>query len=414
MEPTKSSSNSFKNLFSKLKSVDSLLKLVFIAGLIIFMLSLFMFRFELLANLNMLEIKRLEHVSPLRSLLEMPYDLFNGLLQNLSLKALPSHKIIGLRLPTLLMLSSSLVFIASSLYIKFRNRYLPYTYLLLAATSPLIILLSHQGFLPGIDLLFFSSFIVLSFLVITATTVRPSIKKIFLIKGAFALGMLTLQPAGIPIALISAFIISRSTELRYQIIGFKKLAPALSMLAVVIALSLNVLVSIKNHDFIKITSGYEIIKSYKDIGFAALESLKTIFRIGDSNGFDIGTNRPNLLLIGALSLTIYEAIKKRHARMTLLIFFTISIFISALYQQMGSIVLPAVIAPTLIALALANMVRIIDVAFPINPYPRNIAKVLILILITSLASLNLYVFTTATVRQNTPQTVNLKLQNFKD
>ena len=249
------------SIFKKIKSADSLLKLVFVAGILVFMLSLFMFRFEILASLNSLELQRLESVKPLRDLLQNPYDLFNGLLQNLSLKALPEHQIIGLRLPTILMISGSIVFVASSLYIKFRNRYLPYTYLLLSAVSPLIILLAHQGYLPGIDLLFFGSLLASSFLTITSTAVRSSRKRYFLIIGALSLATLSLQPAGIPIALITVLLISRSTELRYHIIGFKKLIPALSIISIIVVLSLHILIGIKNNDFIKITSGFEAIKN---------------------------------------------------------------------------------------------------------------------------------------------------------
>ncbi|MDQ5913724.1 MAG: hypothetical protein QG623_343, partial [Patescibacteria group bacterium] len=356
---------------------------------------------------------RLESVRPLRSLLESPYDLFNGMLQNLSLKALPAHQIIALRLPTLLMLASSIVFIAASLYIKYRNRYLPYTYLILCTLAPLIILLSHQAHLPGMDLLFFGSLLTLSLLLITSTSVRASRKRYFLLGGAASLAMLTLQPLGLPIALILAIIISRSTELRYHILSFKKLIPVLSIFGIILILALNVYITIKNRDFIKITSGLEALKNYSSVGQATIQTVKSIFGLGEPLGFITGTNRPDFLLIGALTLTAYEVTKKRQGRATLLIIFAASILISGLYAQMGSIVIPAVVAPAIVSLVVANMIRIIDVAFPFNPYPRNTAKVLILLLISVISSLSLYTFTSATIRQNTPQTVNLKLQNYK-
>jgi len=406
--------NSLKNKSStlgrKVKSADKLLKISFLAGLAIFTLSIFLFKFEILAELSVKEYQRLDVARSLHNLIANPTDLFNGLLQRISVKLLPNHEIFALRLPVALMLLSSIGFIASSLYIRFRNRYLPYTYIVLAISSPWLILLAHQGYLPGIDLIFFLSLLVLSFLTITSTNLRLRRKSFFFIAGTASLASILLQPLGIPITIILSICLYRSTELKYQIIGFKKPAKLTAALIALMPIAIGSFIIFKNHQFIQIISGIETFKNPAEILQNLIEVTKSIFGIDQSKPLNSGTNRPDFLLIGALLLTIYEAIKKRRARLILLAIFVSSFLLASIYPSPSGLVLPAILVPTITGLAIANMVNIIDIAFPFNPYPRNIAKTAILLLITVIASLGFYTFTTATVRQNSPQKINLSLQ----
>ncbi len=96
--------------------------------------------------------------------------------------------------------------------------------------------------------------------------------------------------------------------------------------------------------------------------------------------------------------------------MALLILFPLSILMAGFYVPLGAFILPALLVPAIIGLAIANMINIIDISFPFNPYPRNIAKVAILLLISAIAAMGFYTFTTATVRHDTPQKIDLILQ----
>lgn len=397
-------------LARKIKSADKILKFIFIAGVAGFAIGLYLFKFELLSTLSIRELQRLETVTSLHNLVANPSELFNGLLQYLSLKAFPAHHIFALRMPVAIMVLSSIGFMAAALYIRFRNRYLPYTYLVFAITSPWLLLLAHQSYLPGIDFAFFTSLLLLSFLAVTSTSLRARRKKLFFLAGVLSLVSITLQPFGIPLAILFLILLSRSVELKYQIIGFGKMTKLLAICLGLIPLAINVFVSIKNPHFIQITTGFEAIKHPRILTDRILDVTKSIFGFDQTGSLSSGTNRPDFLLIGALSLTIYEAFKKRRARLFLLIGFASSIVVAGFYVYPGAFILPALLVPAIIGLAIANMVNIIDIAFPFNPYPRNIAKVAILLLITAIASLGLYTFTSATVRQNTPQKLDLTLQ----
>lgn len=402
--------NNAQRVATRLKSADQLLKFAFIFGTVAFILCMFLFKFELLSVLSTQEVLRLESVKSLRTLVDAPTDPLQGILQWLSLKALPTHEIIALRLPSALMLASSVGFIGASLYIKYRNRYLPYTYLLLSATSPWLILLAHQGSLPGIDLLFFSSGILLSFMAITATNLRQRRKKIlFILACTFASGI-SLQPLGIPLAIIALTLLFKSSEFRYQLINFGKFVPTISYSFAFAILILNGLLSYHNRDFLMLTSGIESFKDPLEVLKSFFETTKSIFGVNGVQSIGTGTGRPDFLLIGAVALICYEAIRRMRARFFILIGFLASLIIAGLYGGNNAIVLCAIFVPTFVSIALSNMVRIIDVAFPVNPYPRNLAKVVILVLITSIAALGAYTFNTTTVRQNTPQKINLYYQ----
>ncbi len=294
-------------LLSKVKSADKLLKLIFIIGIIGFAFSTYLFKFELLGSLNVREYQRLEVVQSLQNLIANPSELFNGLLQHIGVKMLPAHQIFALRMPTGLMVLASVFFVSSVLYIRFRNRYLPYTYLVLAITSPWLILLAHQGYLPGIDIAFFSSLLLLSFMAVTSTSLRTRRKELFFLLGTGSLAALSLQPFGIPITITLFILLARSTELKYQIIGFGKPTKVASFIIALIPLAINAFVVYKNHYFIQITTGFSILKEPKELLSNISIITRSIFGLDQSKGLNSGTNRPDFLLIGALVLTIYEA-----------------------------------------------------------------------------------------------------------
>lgn len=208
---------------------SSTLKLIFIAGLLIFGTAMFLFKFELLASLSLKEQLRLAQASNLKELIKQPADLIQGVLQWLSLKALPGHQIFALRAPTAAMLLSSLIFIAISIYLKFRNRYLPYTFLAISLTSPLLILAAHQGSLIGIDTLFLLSTILASFMIISHSKLRSNLKFITLLAGSLALSLLALQPLGIFFLVLSASAIYYSEEFKDYFLFLNPIQRTLSL-----------------------------------------------------------------------------------------------------------------------------------------------------------------------------------------
>lgn len=156
----------------------------------------------------------------------------------------------------------------------------------------------------------------------------------------------------------------------------------------------------------RLISGLTLLQDPAHIPRDLLLNIKSIFGMEQSQGLSLGTGRLNFLLIGALALTIYEVFKQRIGRKELVIGLTLAFFISALYGAPTSIVFAIPFTISIVSLALANMIRIIDAAFPVNPYPRNIARSGMLILICLITVLNIYTFITATSRENTPQDIN--------
>lgn len=407
----KSLSTKIQNLLTKLGLKDRTLKLILLGGLVLFGASLFLFKFELLSYLSIDENNRLNSLSSLRAFLNNPTDPIQGALQWLSLKALPSHQIFALRAPSALLLGLTLALSAITLYLKFRNRYIPYIFALLAATSPWMILLSHQGYMPGIDLLLLAISALCSYFVITKSDLPNKYKTLALFGGAASIGLIALQPLG-PLYYILLIYIARRSEMLKEFIAQKsKTQKLLLLLTVTILPLINVLFLYINIESWKIISGFSLINDPVNIPKALLYNIRSIFGIEQSTGLSLGTGRPDFLLMGALALTIYEIFKQRVGRKGLVIGLSLALFISALYGAPTSIVLAIPFTIAILSLALANMIRIIDAAFPRNPYPRNIARTGMLLLVGTLATLNIYTFISATVRENTPNNINIVTSN---
>lgn len=394
-------------LSKQAKGSEKLLKIIFLSGTLLFTVGLLIFKFSILSELNQLELPRLSLIKDLTNFGFGITDPIQGFLQFISVNIFKEHQIFAMKLPTALMLSLSLICISAFLYIKFRNRYLPYTYLLLATTSPLIILLGHQSYIPGIDTAFLASTIIACHFAVTSTELRTKLKALLYLSICLSLGLLTLQTFGIPLFLFALILTFRSTELRYQILAFKKLTKIGAYLLIILPIVLNIYINYKNRDFWQTITGYQNLKDILPNLKEIANSTKTIFGIGNTSSVNTGTLRPDFLLIACTILAVYEALKKLRGRVLILAIFGISLILSGLLGGINSIIFAALIAPIFISLALANMVGIIDVAFPINPYPRNIAKSFILSLICILSLLNIYVFMTSTIRQNLPSKIDL-------
>jgi hypothetical protein len=388
------------------ESTNNLLKIILISSLILFGFSLFIFKFEILSSLSLREQARLESARSLKVFLENPLDPIHGTLQWLSLKVFPSHQIFALRLPGVIMILSSISAIAIALYLKFRNRYLPYTFLLLAVTSPWLILISHNGHIPGIDILFLLSLILANFYIITSSNLQESYKKIRVIKLSILLGLLLLQPLGFVYLLAILFVFKNNSILVDYVKNIPKKTKVVSVSLFVSPILILIGLLYLNIESWKIFSGFELLKDPAQVLKNLLYSLRSIFGISQTEGLSLGTGRPDLLFTGALLLTIYEIFKKRVGRKELIITFIFSIAVSALYGAPTSIVLAVPSMLAIISLSLANMIRIIDLAFPRNPYPRNIARTGMLGLICTVAILGIYTTTSATIRENTPAKID--------
>ncbi len=400
-------SNKLASKATKKKRTEKILKIIFLAGSLIFTFGILIFKFSILSQLNKQELARLELIKNLANFQNGITDPIQGFLQFITTHIFTNHQIFALKLPTAIMLSLTLIFFAAYLYIKFRNRYLPYTYLLLAATSPLIILLGHQSYLPGIDSALLLTAILTGHASITKTDLRPKFKSLIFIGSCLAIGLLSIQTFGLAFFALSLILFFKSTDLRYQSLAFKKIFRIGSYFLIILPLLLSTYLYYKNRDFWQITTGYQTIKNLIANPGLSLEPLQAIFGISKPSTINTGTLRPELLLISAILFTIYEACKKLRGRLNLIIIFAFALSLSVLFADVSSILFAALIAPAFISLVLSNMVGIIDVAFPVNPYPRNVAKSLILSLICILSFLNIYVLTTATIRQNLPKNIDL-------
>ena len=156
-------------LSQKTKVSEKLLKIIFLGGILGFSFSLLIFKFAILSQLNQLELSRLSLIKNFPNLTSGISDPLQAFGQFITTNIFKNHQIFAMKLPGSLMLTLAIISTAATLYIKFRNRYLPYTYLLLTTTSPLIILLGHQSYIPGIDTLFLISVILASYFAIIAT-----------------------------------------------------------------------------------------------------------------------------------------------------------------------------------------------------------------------------------------------------
>lgn len=418
MDPAKKIGKSLftkiQNLLAKLGLKDRTLKILLLAGLIIFGFSLFIFKFELLSYLSIDETNRLNSQSSLRGFLSNPTDPIQGTLQWISLKALPSHQIFALRAPSALLLGLTLALSSITLYLKFRNRYIPYIFTLLAVTSPWMILLSHQGYMPGIDLLFLTISALCSYFVITKSDLSNKYKNLALFGAAISTGLIALQPFGLLYYVVLIYIARKSEALKAFIAQKKKAQKLLLILIITILPLINILFLYINIDSWKVISGFSLINDPINIPKALLYNIRSIFGIEQSTGLSLGTGRPDFLLMGALALTIYEIFKQRVGRKGLVIGLSLALLISALYGAPTSVVFAIPFTIAILSLALANMIRIIDAAFPRNPYPRNIARTGMLLLVCTLAILNIYTFISATVRENTPNNINIVTSNRKN
>jgi hypothetical protein len=399
-------SNKLASKATKKKRTEKILKIIFLAGSALFTITMLSLRIPILAQLNQLELTRLNLIQNLHNFSFGVPDPIQGFLQFIAAHLFKNHQIFAIKFPSALMLSLSIIFFAAYLYIKFRNRYLPYTYLLFASTSPLIILLSHQGYIPGLDLTFLLSLILAGHAAITKTKLRPKLKSLIFLGSCLAIGLLSLQELGLPLLILSLIFFFKSADLRYQTLAFKKIFRITAYFLIALPIILSTYVHYKNRSFWQIISGYQAVKNLISQPELSLNTFRTIFGFSSSRTLTTGTFRPDFLLIAALSLTIYEAFKNLRARRSLILIFTSALSLSIFLGGINSTILGALVAPAFTSLVLANMVNIIDLAFPVNPYPRNLAKALILSLICLLSILNIYVLTTATIRQNLPKQID--------
>jgi hypothetical protein len=388
------------------ESTNNLLKFFLLGLLFIFGFSLFIFKFEILSALSLSEQARLENVKSLKIFLENPMDPIHGTLQWLSLKIFPEHHIFALRLPSTIMILTSISALAIALYLKFRNRYLPYIFGLLSITSPWLILLAHNGHIPGIDILLILSLIIASYYVITSSDLRERYKKLSLIKLSSATGLILLQPLGVIYFIGILVTLKRSTKFNEYIKQLSNSIKIIALLGLVIPALLLVPLLYLNAESWKILLAVEIFTNPTQAIQNILSSFKSVFGINQAEGLNLGTNRPDLLFTGALLLTIYEAFKKRPNRIELILVFMLGILLSAIYGAPTSILLAIPAAIAILSLSLANMIRIIDLAFPRNPYPKNIARTGMLALICTIATLGIYTTTLATIRENTPNKID--------
>lgn len=399
-------SKNTKKVLTRLGFNDRSLKVIFIGGIIFFSLCLMLARIEVFNSLNSSELARLNSVESLKTLSQKMADPIQGSLQWLSLKILPNHQIFALRSPTAILISLSLACCAISLYLKFRNRYLPYVFALLAATSPWVLLLSHQGYIPGIDTFFLASIIICSCFIVSSSALSDKQKITSAFLGSFATGLMALQPFGFLILPMVIIICTRSPKLKTYLKSLSKKQKIALSVPIVLIPVLTIGLAILKPDNLRVISGLDLLQRPLQIPKYLLYNIRSIFGMQQTQGLSTGTLRPDFLLVGAILLTIYEIFKKRIGRKELIIGLGTALLISAIYGSAMSIIFAIPFTVAIISLALANMIRIIDAAFPINPYPRNIARSGMFILICLMMVLNVYTFVTATTRANTPAKIN--------
>ncbi|MBP7769241.1 hypothetical protein KA075_02000 [Candidatus Saccharibacteria bacterium] len=385
---------------------SSTLKLIFIAGLLIFGTAMFLFKFELLASLSLKEQLRLAQASNLKELIKQPADLIQGVLQWLSLKALPGHQIFALRAPTAAMLLSSLIFIAISIYLKFRNRYLPYTFLAISLTSPLLILAAHQGSLIGIDTLFLLSTILASFMIISHSKLRSNLKFITLLAGSLALSLLALQPLGIFFLVLSASAIYYSEEFKDYFLFLNPIQRTLSLSlifvpTVIIAAFLSLATQPKESIL-----HYSLLTNPNEILQNASRALKSLTNLNPGSVISSGLNSVNALVIGSVIFTIYEVAKKKYRRVSLIVALLLGIVLAGLNLGLGNFIFILVPSLVIISHLIASLAKFVDLTFPKNPYPKNLIKGALAIIVCLICVFNIYTVSKLTVRFNSPQRIN--------
>lgn len=404
-----------KSSLAHLHPKRNLVKIILLVSILIFAISLFLFKFEILTPLNQAESARLALIqSSGLEFLKAPSDVIQGAMQWVGLKLLPNHHIFAMRAPTALLIFVSICMISVGLYLKFRNRYLPYLFAVFAASSPWLILLSHQGFLPGIDTFLLLSIIFCSYSLITKSDLSLKWKGRLNVPVLLALGALAWQPFGLIIMPVTSFFAFRNGAFRSNLQLANKKIKTLSIIGIIVSFAVGLGLIAINPSSWQALSGYTLIKSPSTAVDAFTWLTESIFGVPNQKGLKLGTGRPDFLLIAAVSLTVYEVFKKRVGRLELAVALLGGLALGALYHDPTSILFAVPFAIAILALAIANMAQIIDLAFPRNPYPKNIAKTGLVILICSLASLNIYTLVVGTSRENSPPKVDQMRLNIKD
>jgi hypothetical protein len=386
---------------------SSTLKLIFIAGLLIFGTAMFLFKFELLASLSLKEQLRLAQASNLKELIKQPADLIQGVLQWLSLKALPGHQIFALRAPTAAMLLSSLIFIAISIYLKFRNRYLPYTFLAISLTSPLLILAAHQGSLIGIDTLFLLSTILASFMIISHSKLRSNLKFITLLAGSLALSLLALQPLGIFFLVLSASAIYYSEEFKDYFLFLNPIQRTLSLSLIFVPTVIIAAYPISCNSAKRIDPPLLAAHQPRMRFFKIYPApLKSLTNLNPGSVISSGLNSVNALVIGSVIFTIYEVAKKKYRRVSLIVGLLLGLVLAGLNLGLGNFIF--ILVPSLVVIShlIASLAKFVDLTFPKNPYPKNLIKGALAIIVCLICVFNIYTVSKLTVRFNSPQRIN--------
>ncbi|HRV75952.1 MAG TPA: hypothetical protein P5247_01070, partial [Candidatus Saccharimonadales bacterium] len=218
MDPAKKLSFNFRaKLKASLNQIgfnDKALKIIFLLGLVLFGLSLLLFKFEILSSLNSNEILRLDSVRSLNTFVKNPADPIHGLIQWLTLKIFSNHHIFALRFPSALLVSIAMSAWAISFYLKFRNRYLPYVFIILSICSPWIILISHQGYVPGIDMFFLLSLIISGYFILSKSDIKQKLRKYSFFIISIATGLISIQIFGVYIYLVLIILGVKSQKVR--------------------------------------------------------------------------------------------------------------------------------------------------------------------------------------------------------
>lgn len=426
-------------------SRTSVIKYPLAIGFFIFASMLLFMKLYLLTGLNSADLLRYEQVQSISALFNNPIEPIHGFLQWVSLIALPDNQIAALRAPSALMILVTLLSLTLALYYKSGNRYMPYVFFLLGASSPALVWLSHLGYIGLIDWVVLLSVSYTSYVLLSQAQLNYKLRVYFYAFYFLGISLMLLEPLGL---LIAPIFVSR-TLLKTEGVGggFKEnlkdawgriLAMGLKAkifmgAAAFISVSLVVTMFIVNSGTWKTLTGWSVVQDFvTNIGSlpkTLSENLLSVVGIGKGGNTDLIGASADFVLIAALIIVTYfgaaSAWKKFRARRSdinrevgprfkLLKNLAIALLIIALslVEPAGLGLLPLYLITTAaVAYIIAFVAKRVDDLFPVNPYPKILAKTLLLTLTLGLVAANIVNISNQIGRANSANDVNIRLES---
>lgn len=407
----------------------------------IFAIALVFMKINLLTGLNNAELLRYEQVQNFTDIIKNPIEPIHGLLQWITLIGLPDNQIVGMRAPGALMILIALFSLTLTFYYKSGNRYLPYTFFLIGASSPALVWFAHQGYIGLIDWTMLISVAYCCHTLLKNAALNYKVKTYLYTTYLICACLMLLEPFGLVVAPIFVALTLLKTEGDEKLGGnitsakdrILQMGLKAKLLMGTVALSSIVLVGAmlaQNLGSWRVLTGFnsirDIISNYSYVPAQLAQNTLGMLGIKYSNNTEFLGSGADYVLIVSLAIVLYgltvKLIKKLrkksidsntslHQTVQTRTILLLAVFtLLSLIEPIGLATLPMYLcAIALVSLFIARMVSVVDAIFPVNPYPKIIAKTLVIILVLTVTAGNVVNVANNMGRANSAKDENLRL-----